>query len=103
MHQDHIQELEVQLEAAKKAAEPVTVETIKHTRDEKVTVSSNGTTRRDALGGSPPQYLAGHAPVVTPPPAGLPPVTKETGKVIKENEEERVVKLVSGTIRTEMK
>ncbi|MBX3325735.1 MAG: hypothetical protein U0223_11650 [Nitrospira sp.] len=100
---DYIEQLETDLAEARKAATPVTVEVVKHTRDEKVSVSSNGTTRTDWLGGEPVKYLPGHVPVVSATPTGLAPVTKEVGKVIKENEEERVVKLVSGTIRRESK
>ncbi|MBS0167552.1 MAG: hypothetical protein JSR29_15830 [Nitrospira sp.] len=99
----YLEELHEQVKQAERAATPVTVEVIKQTRDEKVSVSSNGTTRTDYLGGKPVEYLPGHVPVVAAPPVGLAPVTKEVGKVIKENEDERITKLVSGSVRTEMK
>ncbi|MBX3327522.1 MAG: hypothetical protein U0223_16895 [Nitrospira sp.] len=100
---DYIEQLETDLAEARKAALPVTVEVVKHTRDEKVSVSSNGTTRTDYLGGKPVEYLPGHVPVVAAPPVGLAPVPKEVGKVIKENEDERITRLVSGSVRTELK
>lgn len=103
MSMNYIEELEEQLKQAQKAATPVIVETIKHDQDEKVMVSSNGTTRTDYLGGSPQQLLGKAQPVIEKQRLIDQPVPKEVGRVIKENEDERVVKLVSGTIRTERK
>ena len=100
---NYIEELEARLHEAKKATKPVITETIKHDRDEKVMVSSTGTTRTDYLGGKPVTYIPGHEPLAPALPPVLAPVTKEIGKVVKETDSERVVKLVSGTVRTERK
>lgn len=99
----YIEQLETNLAEAIKASTPITVETVKHDHDEKVEVDSRGTTKRTVLGGAKPQYLPPHVPVVATAPAGLPPVPKEVGKVIKENEDERVIKLASGSVLTQLK
>lgn len=99
---DYIEELELQLQEAKKAATPVIVETIKHDQDEKVSVSSNGTTRRDALGGSPQQILGKAQPVIEKRLVDQ-PWNKDNGRLLKDTETEREAKLKSGTIRTDLK
>ncbi len=102
MSTNYIEDLEQQLQEAKTAATPVTVDVIKHDQDEKVSRSSNGTTRTDYLGGEPQQVLGKAQPLIEKRLVDQ-PVPKEVGKVIKENEDERVVKLVSGTMRTDRK
>ncbi len=102
MSTDYILDLEEQLKAAQIAATPVTVEVIKHTHDERVTVSSNGTVRRDLLGGKPVSYLPDHRPVVEKRLVYV-PWDKEQGKILENNDTQRTVKLKSGTVRVDLK
>lgn len=101
-YQDHIAELEQQLQKAVKTAQPVIVETIKYDRDEIVTVSSHGTTRRDYLGGTLPDYSKKSTPVVEVPLTSR-PFDKELGKLLENNDSQRTLKLKSGTLRVDLK
>jgi hypothetical protein len=102
MSTNYIEELETQLEEAKKAATPVHVEVIKEDDQERVSVSSNGTTRTDYLGGQPQQVLGKAQPVPEKRLVDI-PWNKDNGRLLKDTETEREAKLKSGTIRTDVK
>lgn len=100
----YLQDLEDELAAAKKASESFTVEVIEKDDNHIVTRDSRGTVREDMLGGSAPQYLQTNAPVPAPEiPLCDRPVAKEVGKLLRANDEGREMKLVSGTIRTDLR
>lgn len=102
-NQSRIEELEAELAVARFDSQPVIIELTKETKDERVfTNVTSGTVRRDCLGGVEPQYE--DRPVLRTPERLVDrPWDKEVGKIIKENSDERVIKLASGAIRTDIK
>jgi hypothetical protein len=105
MNTDIIANLETQLATAKLAATPVLTETLSESADERsvrITHGNNVTVRTAFLGGESAQY---HETPQVKPEVHLfdKPVSKEIGRVLKTNSEEREIKLVSGTIRTDLR
>lgn len=99
---EHIQSLEDELAQAKRDSEPRVVEEISRDKDAVVYQDQNGVTRRDCLGGVAPVYA--ERPILREPERLVDrPWDKEQGKIIKENSDERVIKLSSGAIRTDIK
>ncbi len=98
--QTHIEELEAQLEQAKRDAMPSIVVEVDHSQTERLTKNlKTGTLRLDLIDET-------HKPVITPR------VVEVTGKrstelppeaeLVSEDDNSRVMKLASGTVRTDI-
>lgn len=97
-----IKELEDRLALVKQALTPVIIEKTIDNEEQVVYVNKTfGTVRTDLKGGEKPRYedrpQASAASLVNRP------FDTSLGKIVKENEDERMIQLNSGTVRTDVK
>jgi hypothetical protein len=103
MHTDTIIDIEQKLKLARQAAIPVIVELVSEDKEQRTFVNkTSGTVRQDFLGGTAQRYHEKPVPKVEVPLFDK-PVPKDIGRIIKANEDEREIKLTSGTIRTDLR
>lgn len=107
LNQTRIQELEIELQQAKKDSLPQIVETVTDTKDEKVMINTtSGTVRKDLREGPETQRYeaAPQERYVDRTVYMSETVSPEVGKVITEDAQKRVIELNhSGTKRTDYK
>lgn len=103
-HADHIQALEAELEQAKRDAQPSIVIVVDHSQTEHTTQNlKTGTVRVDQiLERSAQTQPIVHPPVSPKPIPGSVAAVSPIGEVVKDDGNERVQKLSSGTIRTDI-
>ena len=102
-NQDRIAELKRELEVAERDAQPVIVECTERTKDRVVFEDrTHGTTRVNLLGGEPQQYYE-RPQVKEEIPLVEKAVDPTVGRVVSQNERQRVIELVSGTKRVDLR